>query len=233
MVTNPIIVAIDTQDAESARQLAEATRDHVGAFKVGLGLLHRVGSELIAVLAALGRPVFADAKLHDIPSQVERGAQALGAAGARWVTAHASGGAEMLEAAVSGVESGASGEAGILAVSVLTSLDQAALRNVGISESPRALVGAMSTLAASSGAEGIVCSPNEIEIVRAAAPAISIVTPGIRLADSAADDQKRVATPQEALTAGADWLVIGRPITAAPDPAAAAAEIAKSLGTYS
>lgn len=229
MVANPIIVAIDTKDRESALQLARATQAAVGAYKIGLGLLHRVGPSLIGELADLGRPVFADAKLHDIPSQVERAAQALGAAGARWVTVHAGGGGDMISAAAAGLAAGSDATSGILAVTVLTSLDDAALSAVGIAEPTGELVAAMAALAGQSGAEGVVCSPHEIAIARAVAPTLAIVTPGIRPETVAAADQRRVATPLAALEAGADWLVVGRAITAAPDPGAAAREIAHSL----
>ncbi len=225
----PIMVAIDTTDRASALELARQTKDFVGAFKIGLGLLHGPGPGLIGELAALGRPVFADAKLHDIPTQVGRAAAALGRAGARWVTVHASGGREMMSAAVAGLTTGSAGTGGILAVSVLTSLDEASLVEIGIEESSSNLVRKMAKLAAFSGVEGLVCSPLEVAMVRAAAPSLAIVTPGIRPAAVAAGDQKRVASPEQALADGASWLVIGRAITGAADPAAAAADLAASL----
>lgn len=224
-MTNPIMVAIDTTDRDSALALAGAVAHSVGAFKVGLGLLHGPGPGLVADLRDLGRPVFVDAKLHDIPTQVERAARALGRAGARWLTAHISGGSEMLAAAVAGIADGSEGSGGVLGVSVLTSLDNAALAEIGIRESSEDLVAQMARVAEAEGAEGVVCSPREIALVRTAAPGIAIVTPGIRPAGTAAGDQRRTATPREALASGADWLVIGRAITAADDPAAAAARI--------
>lgn len=228
---NPIMVAIDTMDRESALQLARQTAGSVGAFKIGLGLLHGPGAGLIAELTDLGRPVFADAKLHDIPTQVERAAVALGRAGARWVTVHASGGIEMMEAAVAGLAAGSENTGGVLSVSVLTSLDQASLHQVGIAGDPSELVRAMARAAAGAGAEGMVCSPHEIGVVKAAAPDLAIVTPGIRPIGAAAGDQRRTATPAAAVAAGATWLVVGRPITAAEDPAAAAAAIAEECNT--
>lgn len=228
-MNNPIMVALDTPDGESALAMASAVAESVAAFKIGLGLLHGPGAGLISELTAIGRPVFADAKLHDIPSQVERAARALGLAGARWMTVHISGGAEMMAAAVAGLADGSDGSAGVLGVSVLTSLDSAALDEVGISRQPAELVARMAAVADSSGAEGVVCSPLEIGIVKGVAPRIATVCPGIRPAGSAAGDQRRMATPQEAVAAGATWLVIGRPITGAGDPAAAAAEIVASL----
>ena len=225
VIDNPIIVALDRPTAEDAVRVAKAVAPYVGGFKIGLGLLNGPGPATIDVLARLGRPVFADAKLHDIPSQVERAANRLADHGARWVTAHIAGGQNMLEAAVSGLKQGAgSAEAGILGVSVLTSLDVSDLQRVGIQRTPGQLVGKMSKVAAAAGCEGVVCSPDELNVVRQAAPGLVRVTPGIR-PTQVDDDQARVATPREAMDRGANILVIGRPIAAAEDPAAAAAAI--------
>ena len=230
-VRNPIIVALDLPTAERAVDLAQRVSDHVGAFKIGLGLLHGPGPGTIDALVRLGKPVFADAKLHDIPSQIEAAAYRLGTHGARWVTAHVSGGLPMLEAAVRGLERGSgAAEAGILGVSVLTSLDKADLERLGIQRTPGQLVGKMAKVAQAAGCEGLVCSPQELNVVGQAAPELAKVTPGIRPSELD-DDQTRVATPREAIDRGADWLVSGRPITAALDPAKAAAEIAASLGS--
>ena len=228
-MTNPIIVALDLPTADEAMALAGSLVEHVGGFKVGLGVLHGSGPSAIDDLAGLGLPVFADAKLHDIPSQVESAARALGARGARWVTAHISGGAAMLEAAVEGLAQGSgASESGILGVSVLTSLDGDRLAAVGIERTTADLVAAMATAAQDAGCEGIVCSPHELPVVGSVAPNLRRVTPGIRPRDHA-DDQQRTATPAAAMAAGADWLVIGRPITRAPDPAVAAATIAADI----
>lgn len=230
---NPIIVALDLPTAERAVQVATAVADHVGAFKIGLGLLHGPGPGTIDALVRIGRPVFADAKLHDIPSQVEAAARRLGSHGARWVTAHLSGGEAMLSAAVAGLKEGSgAAEAGILGVSVLTSLDQSDLERIGIQRTPGQLVGKMAKLAIASGCEGIVCSPQELNVVGQAAPGLLRVTPGIRPADAHQDDQSRIATPAEAIHRGADMLVIGRPITRADDPAAAAARILTELSVH-
>lgn len=229
-MTNPVLVALDLPTAEDAIRVARTVADHVGGFKIGLGLLHGPGPATVSALAALGKPVFADAKLHDIPSQVERAAAQLGRVGARWVTAHVGGAGEMLEAAVAGVRM-ANADAGILGVTVLTSLDQEALAAVGIPISPGKLVSRMARLAAASGCEGIVCSPKEIRVVADVAPGLLKVIPGIRPGGATDDDQRRVATPQEAIARGADYLVIGRPITRAADPAAAAAAIAAEVST--
>lgn len=226
---NPVIVALDVAGAEAAVRLARRLSDHVGGFKVGLGLLHGPGPGTVSALAELGRPVFADAKLHDIPSQVETAARRLARWGARWVTAHAAGGPAMLEAAVSGLHAESEGRAGILGVSVLTSLDAEALAAVGITSTPGKLVSRMARVAAASGCEGLVCSPHELRVVAEVAPGLVKVTPGIRPADADAGDQRRVATPQEAVERGADWLVVGRPITAAPDPVEAAIRLLATL----
>lgn len=224
---NPIIVALDVPTAEAAVRLARNLADHVGGFKVGLGLLHGPGPGIVAALADLGTPVFADAKLHDIPTQVEAGARRLGRWGARWVTAHVSGGSDMLEAAVSGLAEGSDGRGGVLGVTVLTSLDEARLAAIGIATTPGRLVSRMSRAAAAAGCEGVVCSPRELGVVAEVAPDLVRVTPGIRPKGVAKADQARTATPEEALAKGADWLVVGRAITAAPDPVAAATRMAE------
>lgn len=230
-VTRPrVIVALDLATAEAAVAMAAAVAPHVGAFKVGLGLLHGPGPGVIDALVRLDRPVFADAKLHDIPSQVRRAAYRLGTHGARWVTAHVSGGTAMLEAAVEGLAEGSgAAPAGVLGVSVLTSLDQSDLERVGIRRSPGQLVGKMAKVASAAGCEGLVCSPRELNVVAQAAPDLVRVTPGIRPVTGVEDDQARVATPAEAVRRGADWLVVGRPITAADDPVSAASAIAAEI----
>lgn len=228
-VRNPIIVALDLATAEEAVIMAERVAPHVGGFKVGLGLLHGPGPLVVSALVGLGKPVFADAKLHDIPSQVGSAAQRLGAHGARWITAHASGGRTMLEAAVDGLRAGAGGaEAGVLGVTVLTSLDAARLAAVGIDRTPGKLVARMARVAHDAHCEGVVCSPQELGVVAEVAPGLVKVTPGIR-PSAADDDQARTAAPAEAIRRGADWLVIGRPIVRAADPEAAAAAIAAEV----
>lgn len=222
---NPIIVALDMPTAQDAVRMAQVVAPYVGAFKIGLGLLYGPGPGTIDALVRVGKPVFVDAKLHDIPSQVAAAAERIGKHGARWVTAHASGGGDMLEAAVEGLARGAAGsEAGVLGVSVLTSLTKSDLERVGIQRTPGQLVGKMAKVADEAGCEGLVCSPLELNVVAQAAPTLKRVTPGIRLTDLG-DDQARTATPREAIARGATMLVIGRPITQAEDPAAAAAAI--------
>jgi orotidine-5'-phosphate decarboxylase len=222
-------VALDVATAEQAVRLAKAVEPHVGGFKIGLGLLHGPGPAVTSALVDLGLPVFVDAKLHDIPSQVGAAARRLGRLGARWVTAHVGGGIPMLEAVVEGLGETSGGTAGVLGVTVLTSLDEAALAAVGLAVTPGKLVSRMARAAARAGCEGLICSPRELRVVATVTPDLLRVTPGIRPAGVAAGDQARVATPQAALAKGADWLVVGRAITAAPDPVGAAAALAAEL----
>jgi orotidine-5'-phosphate decarboxylase len=226
----PIIVALDVPSAEEAVRLAKAVAGSVGGFKIGLELLMGPGPGLIGVLDQLGKPVFVDAKLHDIPHTVGRAARQLGKAGARWVTVHAAGGADMLAAAVEGLEAGARGRpAGILGITVLTSLTDAMLAHSGVPVTAGKLTSRLSRLAAEAGVEGVVCSVKELGVVNDVAPSLIKVTPGIRPEGEEAGDQQRVATPEEAIRRGADLLVIGRPITRADDPQAAAEAVAASV----
>lgn len=229
-MVNRLIVALDVATAAQAARLAHILESDVGGFKVGLELLSGPGPATIAMLGANGVPVFADAKLHDIPATVRRAAKQLGALGARWVSVHASGGRAMLEAAVEGLADGACGrEAGVLAVTVLTSLDEEALHSVGIAASPGRLTSRMARLAAESGCEGVVCSVKELGIIATVAPDLVKVTPGIREPGAAKDDQARIATPGEAVRHGADFLVVGRPIIRAVEPVLAARRILASM----
>lgn len=221
---SPIVVALDMPDLEMATRLAKDLRDEVGGFKVGLELLTAAGPSAISTIADLGVPVFADVKLHDIPNTVERAASQIAAAGARWLTVHGTGGSEMIAAANRGMSG-----TGVLVVTVLTSLSSADLTAVGLDGNASSQVRRVSSLAADSGAEGVVCSPHEISSVREVSATLQIFTPGVRPDTSQTHDQKRVATPAAAIASGADHLVIGRPITRAPDPVAAAREIAASL----
>jgi orotidine-5'-phosphate decarboxylase len=228
VVRNPIIVALDLRTAEEAVRLARSLVGYVGGFKVGLGLLHGPGPGLVGALARLG-PVLADAKLHDIPSQVQAAARRLGEYGARWVTAHASGGVEMLGAATAGLAAGSAGrEVGVLAVTVLTSIDAAACTAL-FGRTPGELTSRLAKRAAEAGVEGVVCSPKELGVVAEVARGLLRVTPGIRPEGSPPDDQRRTATPKEALARGADLLVVGRPITSASDPVAAARRLHEAL----
>jgi len=224
----PILVALDVDTAEDAVRIARELAPHVAGFAVGPGLIHGPGPGVVGAVARLG-PVFADAKLHDIPGRVEAAARRLAEYGARWVSVHASGGSAMLAAAGAGLEAGARGDsAGLLAVTVLTSLD-ASRTAAAFGRSPGELVARLARLAAEEGADGIVCAPKELGVVAEVAPGLLRVTPGIRVGGSG-DEGPRTATPADALRRGADLLVIGAPIVAASDPAEAVAAIAAGLG---
>jgi orotidine-5'-phosphate decarboxylase len=226
---NPIFVALDVPTRDAALKLAELVRPHVGGFKVGLEFISAEGPDGIRAIVALGLPVFADVKFHDIPNTVAGAVKALAPSGATMINLHTSGGTAMMEAAAAAA-AGFSPRPKILGVTVLTSLEQSDLAGMGISGTPLDQVVRLARLAQKSGLDGIICSPREISAVRDACGAdFLIVTPGVRPAGTALDDQRRVTTPVRALQAGADYLVIGRPITAASDPAEAAREIAADL----
>lgn len=227
---NPIIVALDVATADDAVSLATRLVPYVGGFKVGLEMLMGEGPDVIRSIEALGAPVFADAKLHDIPKTVGAAARQLGKAGVRWVTVHGGGGSGMVEAAVAGLGEGSGGEAGVLVVTVLTSLDEAQLRETGFDRGLESQVVTITELAARAGAEGVVCSILEAGIVKEAAPSLKVVTPGIRASDAVPDDQRRIGTLAEALDAGADMVVVGRAITAAADVVGAARALAIEAG---
>jgi len=221
-----LCAALDFPTWTAAEPFARTIAPEVGLLKVGLELFVAEGAPAVRAAAALGRPVFLDLKLHDIPNTVEGAARSAAATGASLLTVHASGGAEMIRAAVRG----AGPKVGILAVTVLTSLDAATLARVGLAGPPEEAVVRLARLAMDAGARGIVCSPLEVAAVRAAVgPGALLVIPGVRPAGAALGDQTRVATPREAVRAGADVLVIGRPLRDAPDPAAAARAIAGEL----
>ena len=221
MDATSIIVALDVPTLDEARALASRIGDAVGGVKVGLELFAAEGPR---ALGAFDHPVFADLKLHDIPTTVERALRALQPTGVEMINVHALGGRAMLEAAAD-----AKGAMTLLAVTILTSLDDAAMKEVGLPPADEA-VPHLAMLAREAGCDGVVCAPTDIAGVRAACPApFLIVTPGIRPAGARANEQARIATPRAALEAGADRLVVGRPITRAPDPRAAAEAILAEL----
>ncbi|MBU1226754.1 MAG: orotidine-5'-phosphate decarboxylase [Actinobacteria bacterium] len=223
---SPIIVALDVGTAAEAVALATTLAPHVGGFKVGIGLLSGPGPGIVGALARIG-PVLADAKIHDIPSQAAAAAFRLGEYGARWVTAHATGGREMLEAVAEALARGSSGTAGVLGETVLTSLDGAALASIGLGDRPGKLVARLARVCAAAGIEGVVCAAKELGDVVQVAGGLTRVATGIRPdGPLEGDDQRRIASPVEALARGADLLVVGRPITGAADPVAAAAALA-------
>ncbi len=227
----PVFCALDTTDLAAAAALARTVAALGFGLKLGKEFFAAHGPEGVRRVVPDGTPLFLDLKFHDIPNTVAGAVRAAAAAlRPRYLTVHALGGAGMLAAAAaSAAEFGAS-RPRILAVTVLTSLDEADLDALGIAGPLPAVVERLSRLAAGAGADGVICAAPEITALRARmGPKFELVVPGIRPPTSAADDQKRVMTPVEALALGADWLVIGRPITAAPDPAAAAAAIAAAI----
>jgi len=230
-----IIVALDVPSADAALQMVRKLHGHVGLFKVGLEVFAAEGPVLPRRLLEEGEHVFLDLKLHDIPNTVRAAALQVGMIGASLTTVHASGGRKMMEAAVEGVRAaaksrGVDAPTRVLAVTALTSLGAADLAEIGMQGSPEEVVVRLARLAQSAGVDGVVTSPREIASIRhACGTGFLIVTPGIRPATGSSDDQARTATPASAIRAGADCLVIGRPITGAADPVAAADAIAGEM----
>ncbi|MCG4274463.1 orotidine-5'-phosphate decarboxylase [Acetobacter senegalensis] len=226
-----LIAALDTQDPATAKAWAQAVSPSAGAVKLGLEFAYAAGFQAVADVAG-STPLFLDLKLHDIPNTVGAAVRALSYLRPRMLTLHASGGRAMMEAARQACDEAFPADArpALLAVTVLTSLDDHALAETGVADGARAHVLRLGKLAMQAGIDGLVCSAHEIAPLRdALGDAPLLVTPGIRPAGSQAGDQKRVMTPGEARQAGADWIVVGRPITQAADPAAAAAAIAAEL----
>ena len=226
-MSNPIIAALDVSTADEALALAAEVAPAVGAFKIGKELFVSAGPDIVQRVRDTGAEVFLDLKFHDIPNTVAKAVASAARLDVQLLTVHASGGTAMLRAAQQ-----ASGQNGpvVLGVTVLTSMDESDLAELGISKSPADQVRHLAKLATAAGLRGLVCSPMEIAPLREILPAeIQLVTPGIRPTGVDAGDQKRVFTPSEALAAGANRLVIGRPIYAAENPRAAAEAILESL----
>lgn len=224
-----VIVALDTTDTTRARALTDAALPHAGLVKLGLEFFGAQGGPGVRAVTG-GRPFFLDLKFHDIPNTVASAVRAVLPLAPAMLTIHAGGGAAMVQAARRAAEEAGAARPMILAVTVLTSLDAAALASTGVSGGPVQQVLRLARLALDAGADGLVCSAREVSALRDAFGATpALVVPGIRSAGSATDDQARTMTPAEAVRAGADWLVIGRPITAATDPAKAAEAIAAEL----
>ncbi|MGE5546101.1 MAG: orotidine-5'-phosphate decarboxylase [Solirubrobacterales bacterium] len=229
-MSNPVFVAIDTTDSAKAVELARSLSGAVGGIKLGLEFFTANGPGAVAeVSAALGMPLFIDLKLHDIPNTVAGGMKGVARLKPVLTTIHASGGAEMMRAAVAAAREH-SPTTKVLAVTILTSIDQAAMTAIGFGGAVLDQVKRLAALAQEAGVDGLVCSPHEVEAVRAlVGPGMTLVVPGIRPAWAEAGDQKRFMTPRQAIERGADVLVIGRPITGAADPAEAARRIAAEL----
>ncbi|MFL5311797.1 MAG: orotidine-5'-phosphate decarboxylase [Myxococcales bacterium] len=229
-----IVAALDVPDPAAAAALAGRLAGHVGMLKVGLELFVAHGRAAIDAVRPLGLPIFLDLKLHDIPQTVEAAARGAGALGAALVTVHASGGSEMIAAARRGLTAGA-GAAGVpapklLAVTVLTSLAAADLRELGFTGNPAEAALRLARVAVKGGGDGLVCSPEEVaNLRRELGPAPLLVVAGIRPGGAAPGDQRRTGAPRAAVAAGASYLVVGRPLRDAPDPAAAADAIAAEL----
>lgn len=218
---NPVYVAIDTPGLAGAQALARGVAPHVGGLKLGLEFFSANGPAGVAAMGGLGLPVFLDLKLHDIPNTVAGAMRALAPLLPDIVTVHAAGGHAMMRAAKTSAPPGCK----VIAVTVLTSLDAHDLAELGLGMSPAALAERYAAAARAAGLDGLVCSAAEVKALKAAWPDALAVVPGVRPAGSEAGDQKRSMLPAEALAAGADILVVGRPITAASDPAAAARDL--------
>jgi len=226
-----ILVAVDTPEVAVARSLVGRLRGRVGGFKLGLESFVALGPAFVREVVEDGSAVFLDLKLHDIPNTVAGAAAAAARLGVSFLTVHALGGAAMIRAARDASRSAAPGSEPpvVLAVTVLTSHTDDDLRAAGIEAPCAAAVDRLAALARDAGADGVVCSPLEVAAVRWSFPGGVLVVPGVRPSGAATDDQKRVATPAEAIEAGADRLVIGRPITRAADPALAVERIAAEI----
>ena len=230
-----LIVALDVQTIDEANKLVVQLKDVVGMFKVGSQLFTMAGPALVKKIINDGNKVFLDLKFHDIPHQLFGAARSAAELGVSLFTIHASGGREMMQRAMEGVLSvGGTQRSKVIAVSVLTSMDATSLNSIGVKDTPQLAVERLVKLAHESGVDGVVSSPQEAAIIRTIAPHnFLLVTPGIRPSAGLAgsDDQKRVATPASALQSGADYLVVGRPITNAADPSLAAQDIVAEMGS--
>ena len=227
-----LIVALDVDNRAEAVEKVKSIGDAVGFYKIGLELFTAEGPDVVKAVKDLGKRVFLDLKLHDIPRTVERAVKAGGSLGVDLMTIHSVGGKAMIKAAADAAAEFGSNAPRILAVTVLTSLDQSDLEDVGIAgRTPAMQVSAMAQFAVENGAHGLVCSPKEVGSLSAALKAGTLfITPGVRPAGAAVGDQKRVATPADAVRDGATHLVVGRPILAAEDPVAAAIAIRQEMG---
>lgn len=234
---NPLICALDTQEVGDATSMAQQVMPHVGAVKLGLEFFTANGAAGVRAITQLGIPVFLDLKFHDIPNTVAKAIAATAGMNMFMMTVHTSGGRAMLQAAIDASDRVAqiTGKERplVIGVTVLTSLDQADIAMIGVHENVQEQVLRLTDLAQSARLDGVVCSPFEIAPIRkACGNDLILVVPGIRPTGAVKGDQKRTLTPQEALHRGADYLVIGRPITGAPNPADAARAIAADLHAH-
>jgi orotidine-5'-phosphate decarboxylase len=222
---SPVFIALDTPDLERAKEIALKVRNHVGGIKLGLEFFSANGRHGIKEMAEIGLPIFLDLKFHDIPNTVAKAVQALRPLEPAILTVHAAGGRAMMEDAKAAAWTGTK----VVAVTVLTSLDGGDLRSVGVDCDPHPQVERLTELAREAGLDGVVCSGNEVAAAKALWPEGFFVVPGVRPAGGKSGDQKRVMTPRQALDNGASILVVGRPITQAPDPDQAARAIEATL----
>ena len=225
-----LILALDCETADEAAPILRQLSGRLRWVKIGLQMFTAYGPDYVRRVADQGFNVFLDLKLHDIPNTVAKAVQSLAPLPIGMLTLHTSGGREMMEWAVK-AQRQYKPDLQLLGVTVLTSMDDAALNGTGVPGTAASQVERLARLAASAGMSGLVCSPHEVAPLRAALPAgVQLVTPGVRPADSAKDEQKRVMTPGDAARAGSSYIVVGRPILRAADPAAAAAAILRDLG---
>lgn len=235
MTQNKLIVALDVETVQLARELLSKLREHVGMFKVGSQLFTAAGPEIVRDIIRSGSRVFLDLKFHDIPNTVATAGVEATRLGVSIFNVHASGGSEMMQRTAEAVSRAADAEGltrpAVIAVTVLTSADASTLADTGILSDPQSQVLRLAALAAESGMNGVVASPLEVAPIRSVVkhPDFLIVTPGVRPGGSPVHDQKRVLSPGEAISAGADFLVVGRPITGAKDPAAAVMQIVAEM----
>ena len=226
-----LIVALDVQTRAQAVSKVEEIGEAVGFYKIGLELFSAEGPDVVRAVKGLGKKVFLDLKFHDIPRTVERAVKSAANLGADLLTIHSAGGAAMIRAAADAAAEFGPRAPAILAVTVLTSLDRRDLEDIGVSgRTPAEQVSALARLAVGSGANGLVCSPLEVGALSSSLPGGTLfVTPGVRPAGAAVGDQKRIATPADAVRDGATHLVVGRPVLGADDPAAAARAILREM----
>jgi len=231
---NPILVALDVPSADAALALARQLAPVVAGFKIGSQLFTSAGPQIVGAIRSLDRLVFLDLKFHDIPNTVAKAVEAATQLGVQMLTIHTSGGLEMMRAAEDSAQQAALKLGGsaplVLGVTVLTSMEGRTLGEVGCETNVAKQVERLAMLAVQAGLSGLVCSPLEITALRQLVPeGVQLVTPGIRAGTDKADDQRRTLTAKEAVSAGADWLVIGRPIYAAKNPVAAAEGILATI----
>jgi orotidine-5'-phosphate decarboxylase len=230
---NPIILALDVASGTQAIKLAQELAPVLGAVKIGSELFTSAGPEIVREIRATGLSVFLDLKFHDIPNTVAKAVAAAVQLDVQMLTIHTSGGSEMMKAAEKAAQETANKRGAkaplVLGVTILTSLDSNGISEIGFQPNVGHQVERLATLAINSGLRGLVCSPLEVTVLRQIVPSsVQLVTPGIRVGPSQ-DDQKRTLTPSEAIAAGANWLVVGRPIYAATNPRAAAEQILSSI----